>query len=141
METGLTKEQLATYSPLVLAYLGDGTYELFVRAMLVAKANEPVQKLHKKATHYVKAAAQSRIMEVLEPLLNEEELAVYKRGRNAKSHTMPKNANMQEYRRATGFEALIGYLYLKQETKRMTEFMTIGVKTIEEDYEKSLTES
>ena len=134
METGLTKEQLATYSPLVLAYLGDGTYELFVRAMLVEKNNEPVQKLHKKATHYVKAAAQSRIMEVIEPLLTEEELAVFKRGRNAKSHTMPKNADMAEYRRATGFEALIGYLYLKQDTKRMTELMQLGVDTIEADY-------
>ncbi|MCQ2521575.1 MAG: ribonuclease III [Lachnospiraceae bacterium] len=137
METGLTSKQLATYSPLVLAYLGDGTYELFVRAMLVEKHNEPVQKLHKKATHYVKAAAQSRIMEVLEPMLTEEELAVFKRGRNAKSHTMPKNADMAEYRRATGFEALIGYLYLKQDTKRMTELMQIGIDTIEADYQSS----
>lgn len=124
METGLSElkelfelkdRDLRTYSPLTLAYIGDGVYELVIRTILVKKGNCPVNQLHKKASSLVKAGAQSKMMELLEPDLTEEELAVYKRGRNAHSPTMAKHATMADYRRATGFEALMGYLYLKEE--------------------------
>lgn len=107
-----------SYSPLVLAYLGDAVFELYVRTFL-CRQNAPVHTLHKQATGYVKAQAQSAYMETLEPLLTEEELAVYKRGRNSKSATVPKNADVLEYRRATGFEALVGYLYVSKQHDRL----------------------
>lgn len=136
METGLGElkqrfhledRDLRTYSPLTLAYLGDGVYELLIRTILVKKGNCPVDQLHRKASSLVKASAQSRMMEILEPLLTEEELAVYKRGRNAHSPTMAKHATVADYRRATGFEALVGYLYLKEEYGRMTELIRMGI--------------
>ena len=120
METNLTeKKQPREYSPLVLAYLGDAVYELYIRSLLVSRGNLPVQKLHKAATDFVKAKAQSDAITALEPELTEEELQVYKRGRNAKPGTVPKNANVGDYHRATGFEALAGYLYVCGKTDRL----------------------
>lgn len=99
-------------SPLVLAYIGDAVYEVYVRNRIIHEHPDmPAYKLHKEAIKYVKAHGQSEAIAVLESELSEEELSVYKRGRNAKSPTVPKNADVAEYRRATGFEALIGYLY------------------------------
>ena len=106
------------YSPLSLAYLGDVVYELLVREQMMLRANLPVQKLHRATVSWVCAHAQSEAMECLLPLLTEEELAVFKRGRNAAGH-VPKHASVLEYRRATGFEALVGYLYLKGDTARI----------------------
>ena len=136
METGLSElkelfdlkdRDLRTYSPLTLAYIGDGVYELVIRTVLVKKGNCPVNQLHKKASSLVKAGAQSKMMELLEPDLTEEELAVYKRGRNAKSYTKAKNASTIDYRRATGFEAVMGYLYLKGDYKRMIDLIRAGL--------------
>ena len=136
METGLSElkelfdlkdRDLRTYSPLTLAYIGDGVYELVIRTVLVKKGNCPVNQLHKKASSLVKAGAQSKMMELLEPDLTEEELAVYKRGRNAHSPTMAKHATMADYRRATGFEALMGYLYLKEDYSRIVELVRKGI--------------
>ena len=111
-------------SPLVLAYIGDGVYELFVRNKLIEEfSSTPPSKLHKLSSSHVKARAQSNSMKVIEPELSEKEIAVYKRGRNAKSPTVPKNADVTDYRRATGFEALIGYLYLNKEKERLYELM------------------
>lgn len=118
---------LREYSPLVLAYIGDSIYDLAVRTMLVERANCQVQKLHRHACSLVKASAQAQMMEVLLPLLTEEELQVYKRGRNAKSGTKARNATVRDYRVATGFEALMGYLYLKKDTKRMVDLMCAGL--------------
>lgn len=118
---------LRTYSPLTLAYIGDGIYELVIRTILVKKGNCPVNHLHKKASSLVKASSQSAMMEVLEPVLTEEEHSVYKRGRNAHSPTMAKHASMSDYRRATGFEALMGYLYLKEDYTRMLELIRMGI--------------
>ena len=118
---------IRTYSPLTLAYIGDGVYELVIRTVLVKKGNCPVNQLHKKASSLVKAGAQSKMMELLEPDLTEEELAVYKRGRNAHSPTMAKHATMADYRRATGFEALMGYLYLKEDYSRIVELVRKGI--------------
>ena len=122
---GLKDRDLRTYSPLTLAYIGDGVYELVT--ILVKKGNCPVNQLHKHASSLVKAGAQSKMMETLEPILTEEELAVYKRGRNAHSPTMAKHATMADYRRATGFEALMGYLYLKEDYSRIVELVRKGI--------------
>ena len=111
------------YSPLVLAYIGDSVYETYVRTRLVARANTQVNNLHKTTINYVKAKAQSDIMKALLGQLTEEEEWVFKRGRNAKSATVPKDADVGEYRYATGFEALIGYLYLSGNIDRLYELL------------------
>ena len=123
----LEDQDLRSYSPLTLAYIGDGVYELIIRTILVKKGNCPVNRLHKKASSLVKAGAQSAIMEVIEEELTPEELSVYRRGRNAHSPTMAKHATMADYRRATGFEALMGYLLLKEDYTRMLTLVRMGI--------------
>ena len=123
----LEDQDLRSYSPRTLAYIGDAVYELIIRTVLVKKGNCPVNRLHKKASSLVKAGAQSAIMEVIEEELTPEELSVYRRGRNAHSPTMAKHATMADYRRATGFEALMGYLYLKEDYTRMIELVRRGI--------------
>ena len=115
------------YSPLVLAYIGDAVFDLIIRTKIVSEGNAPVNKLHKKASGYVKASAQAKILHNIEELLTEEENSVYKRGRNAKSATVPKNADLIDYRTATGFECLIGYLYLDHKYERIIELVVRGV--------------
>ncbi len=127
----LEKRDLRTYSPLALAYIGDGIFDLIVRSVLVLKGSCPVKKLHKEAIHMVSATAQSAMINSLLPLLTEEEEAVYRRGRNAHPGTMAKNAPMSDYRRATGFEALIGYLYLKEEDERLLFLVRQGLSLLE----------
>ena len=124
----LEEKDLRTYSPLTLAYIGDGVYELVIRTVLVKKCNCPVNQLHRKASSLVKAASQSAMMEFIEPMLTEEEHSVYRRGRNAHSPTMAKHATMADYRRATGFEALMGYLYLKEDFCRIVELVRAGIR-------------
>ena len=123
----LEEQDIRSYSPLTLAYIGDGIYELIIRTILVKKGNCPVNRLHKKASSLVKAAAQSGIMEIIEKELTPKELSVYRRGRNAHSPTMAKHATMADYRRATGFEALMGYLYLKEEYTRIITLIRMGI--------------
>ena len=118
------------HSPLVLAYIGDAVYEVFTREKLLAECPSlPAHKLHKANVQYVRANAQSNAMAVIEPILKEDELAIFKRGRNAKSGTVPKNADLVEYRRATGFEALIGYLHIKKEFERLNEIMEMAFQS------------
>ena len=132
METfGLVEQDLRSYSPLTLAYIGDAIFELVVRTVLVERKNTQAEKLHKAATKIVKAETQALMIEALKEDLTEEELAVFKRGRNAKAVTRAKNATMSEYRRATGFEALMGYLYLKGDMARMIELIRLGVEKAE----------
>lgn len=119
-----TNRDFSQYSPLVLAYMGDAVYELFVRRFLVSRENMPVAKLHKSATALVKAKGQSDRFLKVEAMLSEEEAAVFRRGRNAKSH-VPKNADMADYKRATGVEALLGYLYLSGREERLTELIEV----------------
>ena len=119
---------LRNYSPLTLAYLGDAVYELVVRTMLVKRANCPVNRLNHLASRMVKASAQSNFAGIIEPDLSEEEMSVYRRGRNAHSPTMAKNATMADYRRATGVEALVGYLYLQGKMERILELMEKGLQ-------------
>lgn len=126
-------ERPELYSPLTLAFVGDAAYELYVRSRLMQLGSINTNRLHKAAIHYVKASAQAKSMHKLLDVLSENELAVYKRGRNAKSATVPKNADVSEYRSATGFEALVGYLYLKNEPQRLYEIMKLAYETAEED--------
>ena len=112
----LREVEIQEYSPLALAYIGDGIYDLVIRTLIVRHGSCQPNKLHKRTSALVKASAQSALIDKLMDKLTEEELAVYKRGRNAKSYTMAKNATMKDYRKATGFEALMGYLYLLGET-------------------------
>lgn len=106
-------------SPLGLAYIGDAVFEVYVRSYVLERGNTAVNKLHKTSTGYVSAKAQSQIIHALIPELTEEETAVYKRGRNAHSNTSAKNADIVDYRHATGFEALIGYLFIAGRHERI----------------------
>ena len=124
---GLEQHDIRMYSPLTLAYIGDAAYEIVIRTILVRKANMQVNKLHRHAARLVKAEKQSAMIEILEPLFTEEEKQIYKRGRNAKSYTKAKNASTIDYRRATGFEAVMGYLYLKGDYKRMIDLIRAGL--------------
>lgn len=133
----LEYQDIRTYSPLTLAYIGDAIYELVIRTILVEKGNTQVNKLHKRASRLVKASAQSAMIEKLKPYLTEEEMGIFKRGRNAKAATMAKNATMSDYRRATGFEALMGYLYLTEQWERMLELMKTGIREVEQDGENN----
>ena len=126
----LEKQDIRSYSPLTLAYIGDGIYELYIRTILVEQGNRQANKLHKHASRLVKAPAQSKMIETLEPLFTPEEEAVYKRGRNAKSYTTAKNATTGEYRRATGFEAVMGYLYLQGDLDRAVMLIKKALDTI-----------
>lgn len=117
-------------SPLTLAYIGDAIYDLVIRSVVVERANRSANDLHKKTVKYVKAEAQSKMIQELLPELTEDEEAVYKRGRNAKSYTTAKNASMSDYRKATGFEALMGFLYLTNQTDRMLYLIKHGIELI-----------
>lgn len=123
----LTEVDVNSYSPLALAYIGDAVYELAVRSLIMNHGNVQVNKMHKRASGFVKAEAQADFYKMIYTELTEEETAVYKRGRNAKSGTMAKNATMKDYRMATGFEALMGYLYLTERFERMAELLGIGL--------------
>ena len=119
----LPEVDLRTYSPLTLAFIGDSIYDLIVRTLVVESGNAPVNKLHKQVTKQVQATAQAELFHRIQELLTEEELTVYKRGRNAKSFTSAKNAGIVEYRTATGLEALFGYLYLSGQISRILELI------------------
>ncbi len=127
----LPKIDIADYSPLTLAYIGDSVYELIIRTNLVYEGNAPVNKLNKKASRYAKAATQAQMIESVMEDLSEEEMAVYKRGRNAHSYTKAKNATAADYRKATGFEALVGYLYLQKKFDRIMEIVKAGFDAVE----------
>ena len=120
------------YSPLTLAYIGDSIYDLIIKSLVVYEGNLQFQKLHKETSMRVQASAQSKMMRAIQEHLTEEEHAVFKRGRNAKSVSPAKNQSITDYRRATGFEALMGYLYLKKEWKRMLELVKIGLESMDE---------
>ena len=121
------------YSPLTLAFIGDGIYDLIIRTLVVNKGNKQVQKLHLETSALVNAGTQSKMMRVLQEHLTEEEHAVYKRGRNAKSVSPAKNQSVTDYRRATGFEALLGYLYLKKEWQRILDLVKIGLDSLNKE--------
>lgn len=132
----LKEVDAASYSPLVLAFIGDCIYDLIIKTMIISEGNRQVQKLHEETSQFVQAAAQSRMMRAMQQNLTEEEHSIYRRGRNAKSVSPAKNQSIIDYRRATGFEALLGYLYLKKEYKRLMELIEIGLHSLSEEGEK-----
>ncbi len=134
VEKGLSLQQAdpSAYSPLALAYIGDAVYELLIRTKVISHGSMQVSKMHKKSASLVNAGTQAALARALLEELSEEELAIYKRGRNAKSVTMAKHATMADYRMATGFEALMGYLYLKGCQERMIGLVRSGLEKIGE---------
>lgn len=127
----MREADLREYSPLTLAYIGDSIYDLVIKSLVVNQGNRPVNALHHMTSSLVQASAQSRMMRTLQGLLTEEEHGVYKRGRNAKSVSPAKNQTVTDYRRATGFEALMGYLYLKKDWQRMLFLIKTGLDSLE----------
>ena len=113
------------YSPLTLAYMGDCAYEIVIRTLLVHKGNAPVDKLNRKASRLAKAETQSQMITAIQEQLSEEELTMYKRGRNANVHTIAHNATVAEYRQATALEALFGWLYLNNAHERINELFNV----------------
>lgn len=127
----MQEADVKSYSPLALAYIGDCIFDLIIKSLVLNQGNKQVQKLHKETSQIVQASSQSRMMRVLQEHLTEEEHAIYKRGRNAKTVTPAKNQSVTDYRRATGFEALLGYLYLKKDWKRLLELVKLGLEALE----------
>lgn len=128
----IEEADIRTYSPLTLAYIGDGIFDLINRSVVVGRGNARVNTLHYRTSHIVKAHTQAEMITKLLPDLTEEEQSVYRRGRNANSHTMAKNATVSDYRKATGFEAVMGYLYLTDQTGRILELVKKGLAELEE---------
>lgn len=118
---------IRTYSPLSLAYIGDAVFDLVIRSVVVERGNMPANALHRQTVRFVKAPAQARMIEFLLESLSEEERTVYRRGRNAKPYTTAKNADPADYYKATGYEALVGYLYLTDQTDRALELIRAGI--------------
>ncbi len=129
----MKKKEVLQYSSLVLAYMGDAVYEKSIREYVVKQGVSKNGALHKKSIKYVSANGQSYAVKMLEEKLTEDELDVVRRGRNANPHSSAKNADIVDYKYATGFEALIGYLYLTEQYDRMDEIIRLAIKIIEED--------
>ena len=129
--------EIVNYSPLTLAYIGDGVYELVIRTMIVEEANRQVNKIHKAASNLVNAHTQAELAYLLEDSMTDEEHVIYKRGRNAKAITRAKNATMSDYRTATGFEALMGWLYLTGQSERMMHLIKQGLELLKEKEEEN----
>lgn len=127
----LDEVQVRMLNPLSLAYIGDAVHEMFVRTYVISKYSGSINKLNKMVVSMIKATAQAEAIRKLESQLSEEELAIYKRGRNAKSLTVPKNTSVGVYRSATGFEALLGYLYLTGQEDRLIQLVAEAVKAAE----------
>ena len=129
---GLPETDVDSYSPLVLAYMGDCVYDLIIKSMVVSRGNKQVHRMHEETSSYVQASAQSLMMRTIQQHLTEEEHAVYRRGRNTRSVSAAKNQTITDYRRATGFEALVGYLFLKKRYARLMQLVKIGLDSLEE---------
>ena len=121
-----------SYSPLVLAFIGDCVYDLVIKSMIISRGNKQVHKLHEETSRFVQASTQSLMMRTMQQHLTEEEHAIYRRGRNAKSVSLAKNQSITDYRRATGFEALLGYLYLKKDYERLMALVKAGLDSLSE---------
>ncbi|MCI6552503.1 MAG: ribonuclease III [Lachnospiraceae bacterium] len=126
-EFGCKEVDIRGYSPLTLAYIGDCIYDVVIRTIVVGRGNTAAANLHKRTVKFVNAGTQAKMIEALQESLTEEELAVYRRGRNAKSYTTAKNATVIDYRKATGMEALLGYLYLQDKMDRVIELVRLGI--------------
>ena len=130
----IPSQDVRTYSPLTLAYIGDGIFDLVIRSLVVGAGNTSPNKLHERTSRIVCAHSQAQMMQALTPHLRPDESVIFRRGRNAKSYTMAKNATVADYRTATGLEALMGYLYLTDQMERMLELIRLGLDRIGENY-------
>ncbi len=117
-----------TYSPLTLAFIGDGVFDLIVRAYVVGRGNRPAHILHNEKSWIVKAASQARMAELLHDSLTSKEQEIYRRGKNAKPANTAKNATLTDYHKATGLEALCGYLFMTGQTARLIELIRRGME-------------
>lgn len=126
----MDERDVQSYSALTLAYLGDAVYEIIIRTLIVEEQPGRVKSLHKHSSRLVNARAQAKLLNSVLDSLSDEELSIYKRGRNTKSHSVAKNADIHDYRVATGFEALIGYLYLNGEMERCLQIIQLGLPSI-----------
>lgn len=130
-EFGECEVDIRTYSPLTLAYIGDAIFEMVIRTLIVEKGQRAANSLHKHTTKIVCAGTQAAMIEALVDVLTEEEQSIYRRGKNTKINSSAKNATLSDYRKATGFEALCGYLYLSGNTKRVVELVKIGLDKLQ----------
>lgn len=132
-EFELAGSDINTYSPLTLAFIGDSVYGMVVKSVVTLRGNCPPNQLNNKSTMYVKAVSQAKIVDLLEEenMLSEEEASIIRRGRNAKASSVAKNASVGEYRKATGLEALVGYLYLTDNTERLVEIISAGMSLLD----------
>ncbi len=124
-------DEVRLMQPAVLAFMGDAVFNMFIRERLIIKKKGTSHQLHLNATRYVKAASQARIAKELIKNFNEDEAYIFRRGRNAKSNTVPKNADVQDYHYATALEAVLGFLYLTDKKERLTAFLEASAAIIE----------
>lgn len=129
----ITKNQSKNYNSLVFAYIGDAVFSLFVRSYFASKSNSKAGILNTKVNKFVRASSQSKAFLFLEDKLSEEELRISKSARNIKTNNVAKNSNLEEYKRATMFEALLGYLYMINSKERLNQILNISVKFMEEN--------
>ncbi len=127
----LTESELKRLSPLKYAYIGDAIYEVYIRSYVLATSKKKINDINKLVVEYVRASAQGYAVKNMETFLSEEEWDIVKWGRNQKTISSPKNANMSDYKYATGFETLLGLLFLKQNENRLEEIITQAIKLIE----------
>lgn len=130
-EFGENDTDIRTYSPLTLAYIGDAVFEIVIRTLIVEKGQRAANTLHKHTTKLVCAQTQAKMAESVYELLSEKEQDIYRRGKNTKINSSAKNASLSDYRKATGFEALCGYLFLMDDTKRITELIKKAMEILE----------
>lgn len=130
-EFGECEVDIRTYSPLTLAYIGDAIFEMVIRTLIVEKGQRAANSLHKHTTKIVCAGTQAAMIEALSDVLTDEEQSVYRRGKNTKINSSAKNASLADYRKATGFEALCGYLYLSGNTRRVVELIKIALDKLQ----------
>ena len=124
---GESKTDIRTYSPLTFAYIGDAVYEIVIRTLIVEKGQQAVHDLHKQTTKLVCAASQAAMAEALKEDMTQQEQDIYRRGKNCKINSSAKNMSLEDYRKATGFEAVCGYLYLTGQTARIVELVKCGI--------------
>ncbi len=133
MEEYINNLDLGTISMQTLAFIGDSVYNVYIRTYLASVSNLQTGKLHIKSIKYVSARGQAKTIDKLMDSLSEEEINIYKRGRNTNIHTVSKNVDVVEYKKSTGFEALIGYLYITQNTKRLEEIVKFSIDYINKE--------
>lgn len=124
----IEKKDIRNYSPLKLAYLGDAVFEIMVRTLIIERIGGPVKNLHTKASALVNAKAQAELISSILDELSEEELSAFRHGRNAKTSSVAKHADIHDYRNATGLEALFGYLYLSGRSERAVELLKLAIE-------------